>query len=135
MSNEGNRFHHKYIPLFQEPTVRYKVITGGRGSGKSFAIASALLRKTYEDGYNILFTRWTMDSAKDSVIPEFKDKMERLGVPHHFIEWRTSVQNLGTKAKVLFRGLKTSSKNQIAKMKSLFGIKIWVLDEAQELID
>ena len=135
MSNEGNRFHHKYIPLFQEPKVRYKVITGGRGSGKSFAIASALLRKTYEDGYNVLFTRWTMDSAKDSVIPEFKDKMERLGVPHHFTEWRTSVQNIGTKAKVLFRGLKTSSKNQIAKMKSLFGIKIWVLDEAQELMD
>ena len=135
MSNEGNRFNRKYMSLFKKPKCRYKVITGGRGSGKSFAIASALLRRTYEDGYNILFTRWTMDSAKDSVIPEFKDKMERLGVPHHFHEWRTSVQNLGTKAKVLFRGLKTSSKNQIAKMKSLFGIKIWVLDEAQELMD
>jgi phage terminase large subunit len=61
--------------------------------------------------------------------------MERLGVSHHFHEWRTSVQNLGTKAKVLFRGLKQSSKNQVAKMKSLFGIKIWVLDEAQELVD
>ena len=135
MSNEGNRFHRKYTSLFQKPRCRYKVITGGRGSGKSFAVASALLRRTYEDGYNVLFTRWTMDSAKDSVIPEFKDKMERLGVSHHFYEWRTSVQNLGTKAKVLFRGLKTSSKNQIAKMKSLFGIKIWVLDEAQELMD
>ena len=76
-----------------------------------------------------------MDSAKDSVIPEFKDKMERMGVGGHFYEWRTSVQNLGTKAKVLFRGLKQSSKNQVAKMKSLFGIKIWVLDEAQELVD
>ena len=76
-----------------------------------------------------------MDSAQDSVIPEFKEKMERLGVLHHFKEWRTSVQNLGTKAKVLFRGLKQSSKNQIAKMKSLFKIKIWVLDEAQELVD
>lgn len=135
MSNEGNRFNHKYTSLFQPPKCRYKVITGGRGSGKSFAIASALLCRTYEDNYNVLFTRWTMDSAKDSVIPEFKDKMERLGVLHHFYEWRTSVQNLGTKAKVLFRGLKTSSKNQIAKMKSLFGIKIWVLDEAQELMD
>lgn len=76
-----------------------------------------------------------MDSAKDSVIPEFKDKMDRLGVAGHFYEWRTSVQNLGTKAKVLFRGLRQSSKNQVAKMKSLFGIKIWVLDEAQELVD
>jgi phage terminase large subunit len=135
MSKEGNRFNHKYAPLFRKPKVRYKIITGGRSSGKSFAVASALLMRTYEDSFNILFTRWTMDSAKDSVIPEFKDKMERLGVETHFFEWRTSVQNLGTKAKVLFRGLKQSSKNQIAKMKSLFGIKIWVLDEAQELVD
>ena len=135
MSKEGNRFNHKYAPLFRKPKVRYKIITGGRGSGKSFAVSSALLMRTYEDSFNILFTRWTMDSAKDSVIPEFKDKMERLGVETHFLEWRTSVQNLGTKAKVLFRGLKQSSKNQIAKMKSLFGIKIWVLDEAQELVD
>lgn len=135
INEKGTRFHHKYTPLFQQPKVRYKVITGGRGSAKSFTVASALLRRTYDDGFNILFTRWTMDSAKDSVIPEFKDKMERMGVSGHFQEWRTSVQNLGTGAKVLFRGLKQSSKNQVAKMKSLFGIKIWVLDEAQELVD
>lgn len=135
MTNEGTRFNRKYASLFKKPKVRYKIITGGRGSAKSFTVSSALLRRTYEDGYNILFTRWTMDSAKDSVIPEFKEKMERMGVSSHFYEWRTSVQNLGTKAKVLFRGLKQSSKNQVAKMKSLFGIKIWVLDEAQELVD
>lgn len=135
MTNVGTRFCGKYASLFAPPKERYTIITGGRGSAKSFSVASALLRRTYDDGYNILFTRWTMDSAKDSVIPEFKDKMERLGVSQHFYEWRTSVQNLGTKAKVLFRGLKQSSKNQVAKMKSLFGIKIWVLDEAQELVD
>lgn len=134
MSN-STRFHRKYVSLFKPAKVRYKLILGGRGSGKSFVVASALLRRTYDDKYNVLFTRWTMDSAQDSVIPEFKEKMERLGVAHHFHEWRTSVQNLGTKAKVLFRGLKQSSKNQVAKMKSLFGIKIWVLDEAQELMD
>lgn len=132
---ESTRFHRKYISLFKPARVRYKLIIGGRGSGKSFVVASALLRRTYDDKYNILYSRWTMDSAQDSVIPEFKEKMDRLGVLHHFHEWRTSVQNLGTKAKVLFRGLKQSSKNQVAKMKSLFGIKIWVLDEAQELVD
>ena len=131
----GTRFNGKYESLFSPPKERYTIITGGRGSAKSFTVSSALLRRTYDDSFNILFTRWTMDSAKDSVIPEFKDKMERMGVEGHFYEWRTSVQNLGTKAKVLFRGLKQSSKNQVAKMKSLFGIKIWVLDEAQELVD
>lgn len=136
MANDSSiRFASKYRPLFQPARTRYKVITGGRGSAKSFTVASALLLRTYEDKYNILFTRWTMDSAQDSVIPEFKDKMNAMQVESHFAEWKTSVQNVGTGGKVLFRGLKQGSKNQVAKMKSLFGIKIWVLDEAQELVD
>jgi phage terminase large subunit len=74
MTNEVSvRFGRKYKPLFVKAKTRYKVIYGGRASAKSFAVASALLLRTYEDDYNILFTRWTMDSAKDSVIPEFKD--------------------------------------------------------------
>lgn len=136
MTTDGSiRIGRKYKSLFRPPKVRYKVILGGRGSAKSFSVSAALLRRSYDDKYNILFTRWTMDSAHDSVIPEFKDKMERMGVASHFKEWKTSVQNLMTGAKVLFRGLKQGSKNQVAKMKSLFGIKIWVLDEAQELED
>lgn len=136
MSSDGSiHFCHKYKPIFRKARTRYKVITGGRGSAKSFTAACGLLLRTYEDSFNILFTRWTMDSAKDSVIPEFKDKMKSLQVEGHFKEWLTSVQNVGTGAKVLFRGLKKSSNNAVAKMKSLFGIKIWVLDEAQELVD
>ena len=129
------RFGRKYRSLFRPARTRYKIITGGRGSAKSFTVASALLLRTYEDRFNVLFTRWTMDSAQDSVIPEFKDKIERMQVSSHFVEWKTSVQNKGTGGKVLFRGLKQGSKNQVAKMKSLFGIKVWVLDEAQELTD
>ncbi len=135
MAEASIRFGHKYAPLFRKARTRYKIITGGRGSAKSFTVASALLLRTYEDAYNVLFTRWTMDSAQDSVIPEFKEKMDRMQVTGHFQEWKTSVQNRATGGKVLFRGLKQGSKNQVAKMKSLFGIKIWVLDEAQELVD
>ena len=133
--SDGVRIGRKYRSLFRPPKVRFKIISGGRGSAKSFSVSAALLRRTYDDKYNILFTRWTMDSAHASVIPEFKDKMEKMGVLSHFKEWKTSVQNLMTGAKVLFRGLKQGSKNQVAKMKSLFGIKKWVLDEAQELED
>ena len=135
MTNASIRFGPKYAPLFRKARTRYKVITGGRGSAKSFTVSSALLLRTYEDSFNVLFTRWTMDSAQDSVIPEFKEKMDRMQVTTHFQEWKTSVQNKATGGKVLFRGLKQGSKNQVAKMKSLFGIKIWVLDEAQELVD
>lgn len=129
------RFNRKYKPAFQKRKTRYTIWTGGRGSGKSFAETSALLLRTYEDDFNILFSRYTMASAQDSIIPEFKEKMELLKVESHFREWKTSVQNKSTGAKILFRGIKTGSGNQIAKMKSLHRIKMFVLDEAQELMD
>ena len=133
--SDSVRFNHKYAPAFRQRKTRYMIWTGGRGSGKSFAASSALLLRTYEDDFNILFTRWTMTSAQDSIIPEFKEKMDRLQVSAHFQEWRTSVQNKSTGAKVLFRGIKTGSGNQIAKMKSLHKIKIFVVDEGQEFMD
>ena len=52
----------KYVPLFESGS-RYFVVTGGRGSGKSFALNSFLLLLTYEVGHVILFTRYTLTSA------------------------------------------------------------------------
>ena len=47
-----------YKPLFyEEPDTRYYLITGGRGSGKSWTLALFLLNLTYEKGHVILFTR------------------------------------------------------------------------------
>jgi phage terminase large subunit len=66
-----------YGPLFDtEPDTRYFVITGGRGSGKSWSVALSLLNQT--DNFNevILFTRWTLTSAFISIIPEFIEKIE-----------------------------------------------------------
>ena len=38
-----------------------------------------------------------------------------------------------TGSKISFRGLKTSSGDQTASLKSLTGISTWVMDEAEEL--
>ena len=57
---------------------RYFLVTGGRGSGKSFAVNVFLLLLTYERGHKILFTRYTMVSAASSIIPEFIEKIEML---------------------------------------------------------
>jgi PBSX family phage terminase large subunit len=45
------------------------------------------------------------------------------------------IQHKQTQSNVLFRGIKTSSGVQTAKLKSLTGVNIWVLDEAEELTD
>lgn len=129
-------FSPKYKPLFLErPDTRYTLVKGGRGSGKSYAVNTALCRSTYLDPLNILFTRYTMTSAEVSIIPEFLDKIDALQVNEHFKVRSSDITNLVTGAKIVFRGLMTSSGNQVAKLKSIQGVKTWVLDEAQELDD
>ena len=133
MANDIN-IDEAYLPLFQADT-RYTIVTGGRGSGKSFALACAVLLSTYDDPYNILYTRYTLTSADVSIIPEYTEKIDLMERADDFIIKRREVVNETTGANILFRGLKTSSKNQIAKLKSLNRIKTWILDEAQELVD
>ena len=83
----------------------------------------------------VLFTRYTMVSAHLSIIPEFLEKIGLLGFENIFSVNKAEVVNLGNQSDILFRGIKTSSGNQTASLKSLQGISCWVLDEAEELID
>jgi len=123
----------KYLSI--ENNTRYCVVTGGRGSGKSFAVNTLLLLLTYEAGHTILFTRYTLRSASISIIPEFMEKIGLLGLESEFYITRDEVINTRTGSKILFRGIKTSSGNQVASLKSLQGVTTWVLDEAEELVD
>jgi phage terminase large subunit len=114
---------------------RYFVITGGRGSGKSYSVNLFLLLLTYEVGHTILFTRYTLTSAHVSIIPEFIDKIETLDLHNDFHITKDEIVNLKTGSKILFKGIKTSSGTQTANLKSLAGVTTWVLDEAEELTD
>ena len=64
----------KYLVLDNQ--TRYFIITGGRGSGKSYSVNSLLCLLMGEAGHVILFTRYTLRSASISIIPEFVDKIE-----------------------------------------------------------
>lgn len=126
--------HNKYIPLFKDPS-RYFVITGGRGSGKSYGANVFLLNLTYEKGHKILFSRYTMKSAHTSIIPEFIEKIDLMGVHEDFRITKDEIMNLKTGSSIIFKGIRTSSGNQTGALKSLNGITTFVLDEAEELVD
>jgi phage terminase large subunit len=126
--------HEKYIPLFQSST-RYYIVTGGRGSGKSFAVNLFLNSLTYENGHKVLFTRYTMTSAHTSIIPEFVDKIGIMGANDDFRVTRDEIINMHTDSLIMFKGIKTSSGNQTAALKSLAGVTTFVVDEAEELVD
>lgn len=123
----------KYKPFGSDS--RYFIITGGRGSGKSYSINLLLLLLTYESGHTILFTRYTLTSAHVSIIPEFIDKIDILDKHSDFHITKDEIINLRTGSKILFKGIKTSSGTQTANLKSLAGVTTWILDEAEELTD
>ena len=124
----------KYLPIVEELS-RYYIVSGGRGSGKSFSVNALLVMLTYEAGHTILFTRYTLTSAYISIIPEFIDKLEQFGSIHDFHITKDEILNKKTGSKIIFRGIKTSSGDQTANLKSLQGITTWVVDEAEELTD
>jgi len=126
--------NEKYIPLFNGDT-RYYIITGGRGSGKSYAVNLFLNTLTYTEGHKVLFTRYTMTSAHTSIIPEFVEKIDVMGASDDFRVTRDEIINQTTDSGIMFKGIRTSSGNQTAALKSLSGVTTFVVDEAEELVD
>lgn len=114
---------------------RYFITTGGRGSSKSFSITTFLCLLTRDSGHIILFTRYTLVSASISIIPEFIEKIEMLGLVDEFLITKDEIINIKSGSKIIFKGIKTSSGTQTANLKSLQGVTTWVLDEAEELTD
>lgn len=123
----------KYKPLFTS-TSRYYIITGGRGSSKSFSVTAYLVMLMLaESGHTILFTRFTMTSAHLSIIPEFLEKIELLGVVDKFNITKESIECKLTGSKIIFKGIRTSTGDNSANLKSLNGVTTWVMDESEEL--
>jgi len=126
--------NNKYFSLVENET-RYFIITGGRGSSKSFGVASYLCGLSFEPNHKILFTRQTMTSAHLSIIPEFQEKIDLMELNPYFEINKTEIKNITSKSEIIFKGIKTSSGDQTANLKSLQGVTTWILDEAEELTD
>ena len=127
-----------YHPLYTDTDKFIILITGGRGSGKSFNASTFIERLTFEMTplekivHQILYTRYTMVSAGMSIIPEIMEKIDLDGTTKYFKTTKTDIVNKMTKSRIMFRGIKTSSGNQTAKLKSIQGITTFVCDEAEE---
>lgn len=88
-----------------------------------------------ESGHTILFTRYTLTSATISIIPEFLEKIEILGVEDKFNITKDSIECKLTGSKIIFKGIRTSTGDASASLKSLNGVTQWIMDEAEELTD
>ena len=123
MSNQ--KFPSKLKWLF-EPH-RFKVAYGGRGSGKSWNFARALLIKGTEAPMRILCAREVQKSIKQSVHTLLKDQIQDLGLGDFYEVIETSIRGVnGTEFS--FAGLAT---NTVESIKSFEGVEVVWVEEAQ----
>lgn len=106
---------------------RYKVYYGGRGSGKSWAVAQALIVMSDMANIRVLCCREIQNSIKDSSYQILKDTAERLGIAGRFSFLESEIRHRRTGARFIFKGLARN----VQSVKSTEGIDIAWVEEAQ----
>lgn len=122
------QFPSKLKPLFQ--SARYKVFHGGRGSGKSWGVARALLILARQKKLRILCTREVQKSIKDSVHALLSDQIAALGFGKDFQVLETEIRCTVTGSVFLFGGLQ---QHTVESIKSFEGCDIVWVEEAQSV--
>jgi len=117
----------KEFTPFLEPN-RYKVVFGGRGSGKSFSIAQLLVLRAFKEPSRILCAREIQRSISDSVLQLLNDTIQRLGLTDFFDVQKSQIIGKNG-SRFLFLGLS----NNITKVKSYEGLDICWVEEAESV--
>jgi len=123
-----------FKPMYENKEKFIILLTGGRGGAKSFNASTFIERLSFQEGHKILYSRYTLTSAHISIIPEFTEKIELEGTEKHFNVTKTDIENLYSGSVIMFRGIKTSSGNQTANLKSIQGLTTFVGDEMEEWV-
>jgi len=121
-------FPQKLKYLF-EPR-RYKVAYGGRGSGKSWGFADALLIQAASKTLRVLCAREVQNSIKDSVHRLLKDQIERLGLSEYYDILDTEIRGRQNGSLFMFSGL---SNQTVESLKSIEGVDICWVEEAKNV--
>lgn len=116
-----------FRPLW-ENKCRYKVLYGGRGSGKTHQVAEYLIVKSLLQKEKILCTREIQRSIKESVHAVLVSKINALGLDKYFTVTENKISNIAG-SEFIFAGLRMN----IDSIKSIEGItKCWI-EEAQSV--
>lgn len=107
---------------------RYKVLYGGRGSGKSWGIARTLILLAMRNKIRVLCTRQFQSSISMSVHKLLRDSINCLGLSTYFKVTRESISCVNG-SEFYFKGIQ----NNIDEIKSIEGIDICWVEEAQNV--
>lgn len=118
---------NKLRPLFREK--RYKVLHGGRGSGKSWGVARILLLLAAQKPMRILCTREVQKSIKDSVHRLLTDQIQSMGLGPFYEVLETEIRGRNGSL-FLFAGL---AQHTVESIKSFEGCDVCWCEEAQTI--
>lgn len=107
---------------------RYKVLHGGRGSGKSWSFARALVLRAVQKRQRILCAREMQNSIKDSVHRLICDQIHSLEADQLFDIQKDTIRCVATGSEFFFKGLRMN----VAEIKSMEGIDICWVEEAEQ---
>lgn len=113
-----------------KPRSRYKVLKGGRGSGKSYSFADALVARAAYEKLRILCTRETQNSIRDSVHRLLSDRISELGFDLEYVVQKDSIFSKAG-SEFIFKGLR----HNISEIKSTEGVDICWVEEAEKVSD
>lgn len=124
-SKTKNKFPSKLKFLFQPH--RYKVAYGGRGSGKSWGFARALIVKAAKEPLRILCAREVQRSIKQSVHQLLTDQIQSMGYGAFFEVLENEIRGING-SQINFTGL---ANNTVESIKSFEGVDICWVEESQ----
>lgn len=107
---------------------RYKCLYGGRGSGKSFAAADALLLEGLRRKVRVLCAREFQNSIKDSAHALLKSRIAALGLDDFYRVQESAIVGING-SNFIFKGVR----HNVQSIKSMAGITHLWLEEAQTI--
>lgn len=117
-----------FLPLVTQ-SIRVKFYHGGRGGGKSYAFADALLMLGLKKKLFIACLREIQDTIKDSVHKLLSDRISIYGLEEYEIK-ESEIINKVNGTRFIFKGLRDQDPQ---KIKSLEGVDIAWIEEAQTI--
>lgn len=121
------KFPRIFMPLFNHH--QFKAYISGRGGGKSWQFARALIIMAARKKMFIVCAREVMESIRDSVHRLLENQIEALGLSGIFRVYKYSIKCTLTGSEFVFKGL--FNQRSAESMKSLEGADILWVEEAQ----
>lgn len=106
---------------------RYKILYGGRASGKTWDTAAHVVRISRSMRIRVLCARQFQNKIEESVYHTIRKQVERFGLEHEFTFTQSKIRHNITGSEFIFYGIARN----IAEIKGLEDIDILWLEEAE----